>query len=110
MTDSPLESLLAVCNADDVKGMVKEAEGVHVDEAIMNYIVDIANARVKNSVATFVIPLPNGLHKGFAAEVVAGFMFFFRKFLFNDVLGGNTAVVRTRHPVGIFPKHTVGTD
>lgn len=48
MTDSPLESLLAVCNADDVKGMVKEAEGVHVDEAIMNYIVDIADKTRNN--------------------------------------------------------------
>ena len=48
MTDSPLESLSAVCNADDVKGMVKEAEGVHVDEAIMNYIVDIADKTRNN--------------------------------------------------------------
>ena len=36
MTDSPLESLLAVCNADDVKGMVKEAEGVHVDLSLIH--------------------------------------------------------------------------
>ena len=48
MTDSPLESLSAVCNADDVKGMVKEAEGVYVDEAIMNYIVDIADKTRNN--------------------------------------------------------------
>lgn len=48
MTDSPLESLSAVCNADDIKGMVKEAEGVHVDEAIMNYIVDIADKTRNN--------------------------------------------------------------
>ena len=48
MTDSPLESLSAVCNADDVKGMVKEAEGVHVEEAIMNYIVDIADKTRNN--------------------------------------------------------------
>ena len=32
----------------DAEGMVKEAEGVHVDEAIMNYIVDIADKTRNN--------------------------------------------------------------
>ena len=37
-------------------------------------------------------------------------MLLFGEFLFNHVLRGNTAVIGAGHPIGVFAKHTVGTD
>ncbi len=34
----------------------------------------------------------------------------FRELFFNDVLRGDAAVVRARHPIGFLPKHAVGAD
>ena len=43
MSDNPLETLEAVCSREDTIKMSEEAKNVFVHEAIMNYIVDIAN-------------------------------------------------------------------
>ena len=43
MTDSPLESLSAVCNADDVKGMVKEAEAHAAEDKAKKEEIEVKN-------------------------------------------------------------------
>ena len=41
---------------------------------------------------------------------MAGEVLFFGQLFLNDVLRGDAAVVRARHPIGLLPKHAVCAD
>ena len=64
---------------------------------------------VQNGVAGFLPPGPHALQKRGAAQVVAAFALFFEHF-FDDVLGGDAAVVGAGNPEGVVALHPPAAD
>ena len=63
---------------------------------------------VDDRAAFFLPPLPNFVDKGLAPQLVPAFTLACQ-LPFNDILGGDTGMVRSRNPHGVIPAHTVIT-
>jgi len=57
-----------------------------------------------------IFPLPDPLHERFPAQVVPSFIFLFLESSFDNGLGGNARMVRTRDPEGFETLHPSGAD
>ena len=61
----------------------------------------------EDAVAVLLFPCPDSFDEAFAADVVAGFVFFFLELLFHDGLRGDAGVIDAGDPDGVESAHAV---
>ena len=106
--------------AEDLAGLEEAEEGL-ADSAGADVVEGEAGALpvaraahelelLQDAGFVLVLPGPDALDEGLAADVVAGLLFFFEEPLLDDGLGGDAGVVGAGHPEGVVALHPAPAD